>query len=322
MTTVLTTRHYTEHVLDELRELFPEVAFARLGREGEIPPEAADATVLLRCVMSKPELSAVLAAVPTIRWIHSCTAGFDQLLVPEIEERGLLVTRSGESHHIQIAEWAIAGLMALAKQFPLALRAQAEHRWIGSGGWAQPVEFYGSTLGIIGAGAIGTEIAKRAQAFGMRVLGTKRTPDVLPGYDEVLGPDGLERLLRESDFVVVACPLTSETRGMLGAEQLAMMKPTAYISNIARGAIFDERALIAALESGAIAGAALDAFVTEPLPADDPIWTTRNVLVTPHASGRSAAAAVRAHEEFIANLRRFEAGEPLHHVLGDARLGY
>jgi len=322
MTAVLTTRHYTEHVLAELRERFPGVEFARLGREGEIPAQVAQADVLLRCTMSKPELSAVLAAVPTIRWIHSCTAGFDQLLVPEISERGLLVTRSGESHHIQIAEWAIAGLLALAKQFPYAIRAQEEKRWIGPSGWELPVELFGSTMGIIGAGAIGTEIAKRAKAFGMTVIGTKRTPSPLPGYDEVLASDQIERLLRESDFLVVACPLTSETRGMLGAEQLAMMKPTAYISNIARGAIFDEPALIAALEAGTIAGAALDAFVTEPLPPDDPIWTTRNVLVTPHASGRSAASNARAHQEFIANLERYLRGETLRYPLGDPALGY
>lgn len=323
MTTVLTAHSYTEHILGQLRERSPGVRFARLAQNGDVPEDARDAVVLLRCSMSKPEFSNALSQAPDVRWVHTCTAGFDQLMVPEIIERALLVSRSAETHHIPIAEWAMTGLLAIAKQFPFAHEAQKEKRWIGPKGWPEPVELYGTTMGIIGAGAIGTEIARRAKAFGMTVIATKRTPDIdSPWYDEVMPPTRVHDLLRVSDFIVVACPLTPETRGMLGPEEFAMMKPTAYLGNIARGAIIDEQALITALTTGQIAGAAIDAFVLEPLPPESPLWEIGNLLITPHASGRSSVSGVRGLEEFAVNLELFRKGATLNNMLSDPELGY
>lgn len=323
MTVVLVTHFYTDHLMARMRRRSPDVRFVRLAPDGSVPKGAENATILLRCFMSKPELSTALSQAPELRWIHTCTAGFDQLLVPEISERGLEVTRSAATVNITIAEWVMASLLSLSKQFPAALVAQDERRWIGPDGWPEPVEMFGATMGIIGAGAIGTEVAKRAAGFGMKVIATKRTVrSSIPWYDEILPPTELHRLLRESDFVVVACPLTPATRNMLSGEEFALMKPTAYLTNIARGAVVDESALVRALRTHQIAGAALDVFVEEPLPPDSPLWEVDNLIITPHASARSKVSALRSLEEFALNLELFLRGAPLNNKLGDVSLGY
>lgn len=321
--TVLAAHYYDDDLLNRLRHLSPGVRFVRMGPNGDVPSDGRTATVLLRCFMSKTEFASALAQAPHLQWVHTCTAGFDQLLLPELIERGLSVTRSAASHHIPIAEWAIATMLAVAKLLPRAIDAQRERTWIEPTAWPKPVEMFGGTMGIIGAGAIGTEVAKRAKAFGMTVLGTKRNVSgTTEFFDELLPPDQLNDVLRRSDFVVVACPLTPETRNMIGSEQFARMKPHAVLCNVARGAIIDEEALAHAVSSRQIAGAALDAFVQEPLPDDSPLWALENVLITPHASARSQASVDRALHEFALNLARFARGETLLNKLNDSTLGY
>jgi phosphoglycerate dehydrogenase-like enzyme len=278
--TVLVSAHFGEPELAEMAAGFPDVRFVSLPRSGEVPDGASGATVLFRCTMSKPELQTTLGGAPALRWIHSCTAGFDQLMVPEIVDRGLLVTRSAASHHIPISEWVLTFILVATKRFPDLLRAQAEHRWHRP----ELEELGGKTVGIVGAGAIGTEVARRCQAFGMRVVATKRSPATLPYFDLVLGPDQLPRLLSESDYIVLACPLTTETRGMIGARELSLMKPTAFLINIARGGLIVDEDLVRALREHRIAGACLDAFTQEPLPPDSPLWDVERLIITPLAN--------------------------------------
>lgn len=318
MTTVLLAAMIEEEQLRLLQSEFPALRFVRLPASGEVPVDATDAQVLFRCAMSKIQLSQTLGDAPQLKWMHSCSAGFDQLLVPEIIERNLMVTRSAATHHIPISEWVIAYIFAAAKRFPALWKAQTEHRW------APPdtEEVGGKTVGIVGAGAIGSEVAKRCSALGMHVIATKRTPADSPLYDKVMPADQLPALLAESDFVVLACPLTTETRGMIGERQLRLMKPTAFLLNIARGGLIIDDDLLRALGEGWIAGAFLDAFQQEPLPADSPLWDVENLFITPHASYKSPHFLERSTREFAENLQRFVDGQQLHNTLREPTLGY
>ena len=318
MVTVLLAEVIEDSQAQSLAGEFPDVNFVRLPKSGEVPPAGADAEVLFRCAMSKPQLTTTIEGAPRLAWIHSCSAGFDQLIVPEITGRGLIVTRSAATHHIPISEWVIGFMFMVAKRFPGLMKAQQEHRW------APPdvEELGGKTCGIVGAGAIGAEVARRCRALGMRVIATKRTPAELPEYDAVLPADQLPALLAESDYVVLACPLTTETRDMIGERELRMMKPTAFLLNIARGGLIVDEALIRALREGWIAGACLDAFRIEPLPPDSPLWDVPNLFLTPHASYKSIHFLDRSTLEFATNLRRYIDGAPLANTLRDAALGY
>ena len=178
-----------------------------------------------------------------------------------------------------------------------------------------------ATLLIIGAGGIGQAIAQRASAFGMRVWGFCRHPQPLPGFERVVGADEWRSLLPEADYVVIATPLTPETQGMIDAATLRSMRPSAYLINVARGAVVDEAALLTAVDEGWIAGAGLDTFCTEPLPLDSPFWSRQNVFVTPHCSGSSPRAIQRSIALFLDNLTCYRAGTPLRNVV-DKTAGY
>lgn len=320
MLTVLVSAIYTAEQVADLRTSFPDVTFVQVDADGGVPPAGRDAEVILRCTMRKGPLLRALAEAPKLKWIHTCTAGFDWLMVPELAERGLLVTRSGYSLNIAMGEFVIGYMFLMAKNFRHYLKAQGEHRWES----IEQEEIAGKTVGIVGAGAVGQEVAKRAVALGMRVIGTKRTPEPQPNFETVLpsNAEGLNVLLRESDFLVLAAPLTPETQGLLGREQFAMMKKSAYLINVARGAMCVEQDLIDALNNGTIAGACIDAFETEPLPADSPLWDLPNVVLTPHCSYRSPLTMTRALEQFKDNLALYLKGEPLLHPLKDMALGY
>jgi phosphoglycerate dehydrogenase-like enzyme len=318
MLTVLLAAVIEDEQFSMLSDGFPGVRFVRLPKSGEVPGDAADAQVLFRCAMSKPQLKQALRDAPQLTWMHTCSAGFDQLLVPEIIERGLTVTRSAATHHIPISEWVIAYILTAAKRFPSLWKAQAEHRWSPP----DTDEVGGKTVGIVGAGAIGAEVAKRCTALGMRVIATKRTPADSPLYEMVMPADQLPTLLAESDYVVLACPLTTETRGMIGERELRLMKPTAFLMNIARGALIVDDDLVRALREGWIAGAFLDAFQEEPLPADSQLWDVENLFITPHASYISRHFLERSTREFAENLRRYVDGEQLRNTLREPTLGY
>ncbi len=256
---------------------------------------------------------------PRLRWVHSTGAGVDRLLFPEILEREILLTTSSGIHH-WLVEHVLAVMLALSRRLHLAVRNQIQHRWE-RGLRMEGDEIAGQTLGILGLGAIGTELASKAHALGMRVIGTKRTPAPIPGVEHVLPPDGLTDVLREADAVVVALPLTAATRGLIGEPELRTMKPTAVLINIARGPIVQERVLIQALQERWIAGAALDVFEQEPLPAESPLYDLENVIITPHVSGASPHYMDRAVPVFCENLAAYLQGRPLRNMV-DKRRGY
>jgi D-2-hydroxyacid dehydrogenase (NADP+) len=260
-----------------------------------------------------------LARARKLRWIQSVGAGVDRM--DPAAYRHLLLTNASGVGAIPIAEYIVGAMLLFAKGFPRMFRRQREHIWDRR---FQARELAGRTCGIIGMGAIGGEAARRARALEMRVLAIRRsagagaTSEVA---DELLPPSALPYLLRESDYVVLTVPLTSETRGMIGADELRQMKHDAVLINIARGPVVDEQALIAALRDGVIGGAALDVFEQEPLPADSPLWDMDNVVVTPHFAGGSDRYDDRLADMICDNLRRYLAGEQLRNVV-DLDRGY
>lgn len=260
----------------------------------------------------------VLARADRLRWVHSTGAGVERLLVPPILDGDIILTDSSGIHRGMV-EHVFGVMLAFARRLSVAMRLQLQHRWDHDAALGE--ELRGKTLGILGLGAIGSDIARAAPAFEMRVIGTKRRPGPVPGVEQVLPPERLHDALRESDYVVVALPLTAATRGLLGEAEFAAMKPSAVFINIGRGAIVDETALLAALRAGRIAGAALDVFVHEPLPSDSPFYDLPNVIITPHVAGSTPVYFDRVTALVEENLRRFLDGRPLQNVV-DKEMGY
>lgn len=255
-----------------------------------------------------------------LKWFQSINAGIERMDRDGLLKRGFVVTSAAGLASVAIAEYVMGAIVMLAKGLHTAVGTQREHRW----DFRMTGEVAGKTVGIVGLGEIGRETAKRARAFEMRVLASRRTVAagmIDPDCDELVPSSNLNRLLSESDFLVVAVPLTTETRHLVGAAELAKMKRTASIINIARGEVIDQAALVGALTEGTIASAALDVFDPEPLPAESPFWDMPNVIVTPHISGAVEGYGHKATELFIANLRRYLAGEAMAHR-ANPELGY
>ncbi|WP_068773697.1 D-2-hydroxyacid dehydrogenase [Paenibacillus sp. FJAT-26967] len=260
-----------------------------------------------------------LPLLPKLRWVQTLSAGVDKLPLQEFDERQVTVTNMSGVHAIQMSEYALSvmlGWVRHAKAFYDSQRNKVWNHKLITG------ELHGQTLGIIGTGSIGTEVARKAKAFDMRILGYSRSGSLKPHFDEIRSGDaGLESLLRESDFVLLLVPGTKETARLLSAEQFAIMKQSAYLINMARGSVVDEADLIQALQNGDIAGAALDVFEQEPLPATSALWEMEQVTMTPHISGDTPQYVERSAEIVYPNLRRFLANEPLLNLV-DLRLGY
>jgi phosphoglycerate dehydrogenase-like enzyme len=242
-----------------------------------------------------------------LRWMHTFSAGVDAPVFQTIIERGALLTNSSGASAPSIAQYVLAMMLHRTKRVDEWRDQQRRHEWtlVSSG------ELTGQTAGIIGVGAIGGEVARLAKAFRMRTIGLRRSAKRTPYIDEQVTPRRLGYLLKQSDFVVIACPLTRETEGLLGERELRAMKPTATLINVARGRVVDEAALIGALEQRWIAGACLDVFTVEPLPETSPLWDMPNVIVTPHNSGPSPLNMGRAMAIFLDNLDRFANGRKL-----------
>ena len=251
----------------------------------------------------------VIEAARNVRWYHSLGAGVENLItVPAFRERGIQLTNNSGAMDVPIAEHVIALVLAAAKRLYLYRDQQARREWKDH---AQ-IEVHGSTLVVYGLGSIGGEVARRAAALGMRVIGVRRRdlPGV-PGVERVVPAERLAEVASEADFLAVCAPLTAQSRGAVSREVIARMKPSAWIINIARGPIVDERALVEALAAGRIGGAALDALTVEPLPPDDPLWAFPNVIITPHSSNSSPRVRERTIALIVENVRRYKAREPL-----------
>ncbi|MGQ9467788.1 MAG: D-2-hydroxyacid dehydrogenase [Anaerolineae bacterium] len=311
-----------DHLVDRLREpvcrIAPDCEIIPLGPDGKVAGILEGADVLfLRWGLNPEATRHLLAHIPNLRWIHTISAGVDHLLFPELRDSDAILTNASGVFNIPIAETVMAYILAVVKRLPEFWAHQRERRWE-----KLPLrELRDLTVGIIGLGDIGTEVARLCRAFGMRVLGLRRRSAPSDVADEVLPPDRLQDLLARSDFVVIAVPLTAETRGMIGRAELAAMKPDAWLINISRGAIVDEEALIEALQAGRIGGACLDVFSQEPLPPESPLWDMPNVIITPHNSWSSPHIEEREIDLFLENLRRYVAGEPLLNVV-DKQAGY
>jgi phosphoglycerate dehydrogenase-like enzyme len=279
---------------------------------------AAEADVILNADFQDPTLlTGTFPHATRVRWIHSLMAGVDKVLSPEIVASPVPMTNGRGLYGRSLAEWTIGAMAYFAFDFRRLLRQQAVGKWES---FDHPTLF-GRTLGIVGYGAIGRAIAERARPFGIRVvtlrrtLGSRTVGDADPLVDRAYSSAQLNEMLAECDYVVVTAPLTAETRGLLGVAQIAAMKPTAVLINVGRGAVIDEGALLAALESGKLRGAALDVFTTEPLPASHPFYRMENVLLSPHTADRSPESRTRAVDFFLKNFERFRIGEPLENIV-------
>jgi phosphoglycerate dehydrogenase-like enzyme len=251
--------------------------------------------------------------------VQSHGVGVDGLLNEELIESDLIVTNGAPLHTVPMAETVMALLLAATKRLPEHAADQQARRWRR----LPKRELRGSTVGIIGLGRIGTEVARLCAAFGARVIGLRRTPQATPppGVERVYGPDGLHDLLSASDYVVLTLSLNPTSRGLLGAAEIAAMQPTAILVNVARGDVVDEPALIEALRDERLAYACLDTFQREPLPSESPLYDLPNVLITPHNSASSPHMEERVIELFLDNLGRLVRGEELLNVV-DKRRGY
>ena len=308
-----------EAQLAELRGLAPNVEFLvglsdadALAAAGRI--HGADAHLLS---------DEFLAAAKQLRFVQSWSAGVDDYLaLSGLKDNDSIVLANMQGvHGPAIAEHVFAMLLALTRDLPAYLDAQRSGDWDRDAGTGLTA-LSGRTMVVVGMGGIGSEIARRAKGFDMRVLATVRSARPAPDYVDELGTAAdLDRFLAEADVVAVALPLTDETRGLFGAERFALMKAGAYFLNIGRGPLADTDALLAALRSGHLAGAGLDVTDPEPLPADHPLWRQPKVIITPHVASRAELTMERRWAVFHENLRRFGAGEALLNVV-DKRAGY
>jgi phosphoglycerate dehydrogenase-like enzyme len=310
--------------LTEQIEAVGPVRVVPISRDGLVHADAevalSSAEILLRGGLPASVLDHVLSRAPNLRWIHSASAGVDRVATAAVRSRDITVTNARGVFSRPIAEYVVMMLLAIARRLPQLLELQRERTW-------QPLrgkELASVTVGIVGYGSIGAEIAHLLEPFGTTVLATRRRPELGAGDApnvRLLGDDDLEQLLGESDVVVLAAPLTEQTAGLIGASQLQVMRESAWLINIARGRLIDEAALRRALENGWIAGAVLDVFNDEPLPPDSPLYSTPNLVITPHTSWSSDRVTERGLALFIENLRRYLAREPLENVV-DLEAGY
>ena len=304
-----------------LRARFPHIEFVYATTDAARAQALADCDAAYTWILNASELS----QAARLTWVHTSAVAVETLCLPELFARGVAVSNTRGVQAVPIAEHVFAVVLALAKQLPFALDQQrsatwAQHAFTGS---RLPWLLSGRTLGLIGVGTIGSAIAVRARAFGMRVVAMRRRTDqhVADGVDEVFGPDQLGSLLAQSHVVVVAAPLTPQTAGLLGADQFRQLPPGAIVVNVGRAKIVDTDALVAALRSGHLGGASLDVFPQEPLPPDHPLWTCPNVILTPHTSGFRQGHWEEVVELFAENLQRFERGEALRFRV-EPELGY
>jgi len=307
--------------LERLQARFPGVRVIAVEDPVDLAVVLPDAEIFAGFYFPR----AHFAAAQRLRWIHSASAGIEANLFPELVASEVILTNSAGLHAVSIPEHVLAQMLVLARNFHEALRLQARAEWnrFGVISFGATIgELHGASLAILGAGAIGTNLAQRAAALGMHVRVMRRDPSrPVPGAEAVVPPVALHELLAWADWVVCALPLTAETRGIIDAAALKTMRSSAFLINVGRGEHVDEAALIEALRSGGIAGAALDVFNQEPLPPEHPFWSLPNLVLTPHISGYTPHYFRKMLALFEDNLDRFVHGRPLRNVV-DKQLGY
>jgi phosphoglycerate dehydrogenase-like enzyme len=285
-----------------------------------IKAAAPESDIVLYATMNASLLSAALPVATRAQWIHSLWTGVEGILGPEMLQHPAPLTNGRGVFRWPLADWVAAMMLHFALDVGRVIRQQQQGVW-------EPfisTSLKGRTLGIVGYGEIGSAAAARAKVFGMKIAALRRRRELFEGdafVDEFFEFASLKKLLAASDYVLVALPLTSETRGMLGEAEIASMKSSSVLINVGRGPVIDEPALIRALQSGALRGAGLDVFTVEPVPAGHPFWTMPNVLLSPHCADRVEGFLIPAIESFMENLKRFLSGLPLSNVV-DKHAGY
>jgi phosphoglycerate dehydrogenase-like enzyme len=318
--TVVVLGGTTEPALRRLSELGSGIRLKHAEKAGDLAPELADARVLFNWAGSKDELRRAMEGAPKLEWIHGRAAGLDSVLFPELIESPIPLTNGRGAFSQSLGEFVMCGVLYFAKEVPRMLRSKAARHW----DMFDVYELSQQTMGIVGHGDIGRAIARRAKAFGMKVLALRRDTTPRDGdqhIDQVFPNANLHKMLPLCDYVVASAPLTPQTRHMLGAAEFALMKPDAVVMNVGRGPVIDEAAMVAALEAKQIRGAALDVFEVEPLPASSPLWGMENVLISFHTADHTKDWMDDAVSLFLAEFGRWRNGEPLRNVV-DKRAGY
>ncbi|HEV8297301.1 MAG TPA: D-2-hydroxyacid dehydrogenase [Acidimicrobiales bacterium] len=316
---VLTTPFEIDHAQRVAREQQPFSEDLR-RREPPLSAEQADAFRRAHVVFTLDVPMDLPPLAPNVRWVQAIGSGVGQFVSARLPDAGITLTNGAGIGAPPIAEWVLARTLQIIKLLPVHDANAHDHQWVSAlGGQLQ-----GKTVGVIGLGAIGREVARRTGAFGTTNLGVRRswTPGATdPDVDELFGPAALHEVLGRSDVVVLAAPGTDENEALFDAAAFAAMKPGAIFVNVARGTLVDEVALINALESGHLRAAALDVARTEPLPPEDPLWSAPNIFISPHSSTSGEGYAARAFDLFCRNFERFVAGQPLENVV-DLTAGY
>jgi phosphoglycerate dehydrogenase-like enzyme len=304
-----------------LLDRLPQPVNIQVGSDPEfLKTHAVNADVILTGGLKADLLRAAFLEARTLRWVHVLWAGVEKLLFPELIASPVPLTNGQGVFKDGLAEFALASIFYFAKDVRRLVHNQEQGKWE----QFDNLEVRGQTLGVVGYGGIGREAARLAHAVGMQVLAVRKRTALAgtdPLLDRVYAPDQLREMLALADYVLVSTPLTAETRGMIGEAELKAMKTSAVIINVGRGPVIAEQALIAALEQGAIKGAALDVFDTEPLPAGHAFYRLPNVLLSPHAADHTVGWADRAMDRFIENYELFRNGQPLENVV-DKKAGY
>lgn len=313
--------HAPTWLREKLQDAFPDFIVGQLQSYDRVPEEIVDTDVFVGWSL-RPEQFKIAGK---LKWIHSPAAAVHQLMYPDLINSDVILTNSSGVHGPVVAEHAIAVILALAKRLPQAMHYQTRKIWAQELLWNEhprPREVARATVLVAGMGGIGSEFAVRAKALGMKVIAIRENPAKGAGpADEVYGPEKIDELLPQADFVLLCTPVTPATTAIINRERLNKMKFGAYLINVARGPLVDEAALIEALQEQRIAGAALDVFVEEPLPAESPFWSLDNVLITPHTAAVTEKLWERHYELIVENMRRFLAGKPLLNEV-DKRRGY
>lgn len=317
---VLTGRNAFASMREKILEAAPGARLIPVSADGAADESLDDVEVLLRgWSLGGDSLDRLVGRAPKLRWIHSVSVGVEAVLTPCVSLRGLTVTNGRGVFDQPIAEYVMTMILALCRRLPQLIELQRERTW-------QPIEaqeLSATTIGLVGLGGIGCEVADLARPFGPRVVAIRRRPNAghVEGVEVLGGLDALPDLMAVSDFVVLALPLTGQTEALINDGSLAAAKPGSWIINVARGGLVDELALLRALRSGPVGGAVLDTFREEPLPETSPFYRLSNCIVTPHTSWSSAAVLDRTLHVFCDNLRLYRSGEPLKHLV-DQAAGY
>lgn len=311
---IVVANRLADRHIDSIHAVAPD-AHVTTCHDTELAEHLPSADILI--AWGQTNIDRYLPSASHLSWIHSLSAGVETILSPAVQASPIRLTNVRGIHGIPMSEHVFGMMLAFSRGIAGFTRHQEDSLWR-----RLPLtELYNKTLCIVGLGSIGREIAKRAKAFNMRVVATKRTLTEELFVDELCTPDALDRLLGESDYVVLTVPQTPDTIGLFDYERICRMKPSAVLINVARGAIVSEDGLIRALKEKKLCGAALDVFESEPLPADDPLWQMDNVLITPHCAAISPLYLDRAMQCFCENLSFYLEGKPMRNLIDKSR-GY